>query len=111
MGRIAPRLIVCLTVANSIVAAQTHPLEPLTRAELTRAVQITRADSRFTVGSRFNIIRLAEPPPSRHPRLKPGQSSPPRVSAGPPSGETPGHPAHWRPGRPTTSHGPLLYTG
>ena len=62
MGRIAPRLIVCLTVANGIVAAQTHPLEPLTRGELTRAVQITRADSRFTVGSRFNIIRLAEPP-------------------------------------------------
>ena len=76
MGRIAPQLIVCLTVANGTVAAQTHPLEPLTRAELTRAVQITRADSRFTVGSRFNIIRLAEPPKAAILAWKPGRSIP-----------------------------------
>ena len=76
MGRIAPALIVCLTVANGSVAAQTHPLEPLTRAELTRAVQITRADSRFTVGSRFNIIRLAEPPKAAILAWKPGRSIP-----------------------------------
>jgi primary-amine oxidase len=42
--------------------AQSHPLDPLTPAEITKAVDILRTSNTFTTPIYFNIINLKEPP-------------------------------------------------
>jgi primary-amine oxidase len=39
-----------------------HPLEPLTAAEITRAVEIARGDGRLSERARFPVVSLSEPP-------------------------------------------------
>ncbi|HUI76974.1 MAG TPA: primary-amine oxidase [Bryobacteraceae bacterium] len=51
-----------LVVLLAVRAALSHPLTPLTSAEVRIAVKILRDSGRLPAGARFSLISLAEPP-------------------------------------------------
>lgn len=53
------------TTVHSRKDSAAHPLEPLTAAEIERAVQLLRSSSSFTVATRIISIILKEPPKER----------------------------------------------
>jgi primary-amine oxidase len=54
-------LLPLFAIAARPLAGQTHPLEPLTQAEMERASALIRADSRFTRTTKFATLGFSEP--------------------------------------------------
>ena len=52
------------TTPSAVAARPTHPLDPLTGAEIEEAVRILRASGRVDDAARFSYVALSEPPKS-----------------------------------------------
>lgn len=70
-----------LLLCGSAFAQPTHPLDPLTEAEVQQTVTILREAGKLTAGSRFPVLQLAEPPKAVVRAYQPGQPLIRRASA------------------------------
>jgi len=66
----------CLLAPSKAIAADSpaHPLDPLSREEITATVDILKASGKATDNSRFSIIVLREPPKAEVLAFKPGSA-------------------------------------
>src|SRR5215471_2310306 len=72
MRVILPLLLSCMLLFCSVAAAASHPLDPLTKDEISVAVSILKSAGKATDASRFPVIVLNEPPKQDVLAYKPG---------------------------------------
>ncbi len=73
--RFAVPMIVALSLALSCLGeaqAAQHPLDPLSKAEISAVVDVLKAAGKLTPGTRFAEISLREPPKDEISKFKPG---------------------------------------